>query len=192
VSTEAECDVTGPEEEETGAAPDILVVVGTDHHRFDRVVVWTDTWARSHPGISVMVQHGTSPAPAFAAGHPLVPYDQLQNSMRGARVVVTHGGPATITEARRLGKVPVVVPRDPRLREHVDDHQQRFARRMGASGLVVLCESEGDFHRALDRALEDPAAFSVTATGEIERIRGTVERYGSIFDAVIASSRRRG
>jgi UDP-N-acetylglucosamine transferase subunit ALG13 len=170
---------------------DVLVVVGTDHHRFDRVVRWTDEWLRRRPGASALVQYGTSAAPTAADGRPLVPHAQLQELMRSARVVVSHGGPATITEIRKLGKLPVCVPRDPALDEHVDGHQQRFARRMGASGFVVLCESQEAFEASLDAAMEDPASFSVTADGEAERIAATVAAYGRILDGVIAASHRR-
>jgi UDP-N-acetylglucosamine transferase subunit ALG13 len=190
--------VTGvPAVGEPGAEParavhDLVVVVGTDHHRFDRVVAWTDAWLRARgPQVSALVQHGTSRAPVVAQGRPLVPYAQLQQAMRDARVVVSHGGPATITEVRRLGKMPVVVPRDPALDEHVDGHQQRFSRRMGQSGLVVLCETQEAFDAALDAAMDDPERFAVNADGEAERIEATVAHYGEILDAVIASGRRR-
>lgn len=180
----------GADEVSADKSVDVLVVVGTDHHTFDRVVRWTDEWLREHPGRTALVQYGTSQAPAVAEGQSLVPHAQLQALMRSARVVVSHGGPATITEIRRLGKLPVVVPRNPDLDEHVDGHQQRFSRRMGASGFVVLAEEQSAFVAALDKAMAEPDAFRVAAEGEAERVAATVAAYGRIFDSVIAASRR--
>jgi UDP-N-acetylglucosamine transferase subunit ALG13 len=44
--------------------PRVLVTVGTDHHRFDRLIGWVDRWAAAHPDAQVLVQHGTATAPA--------------------------------------------------------------------------------------------------------------------------------
>jgi hypothetical protein len=79
--------------------------------------------------------------------------------IRLADVVVLHGGPASIMEVRGLGKLPVVVPRDPRYGEHVDGHQLRFARRMSAAGLVKLCEAQQELTEALKLVRSDPSAY---------------------------------
>jgi UDP-N-acetylglucosamine transferase subunit ALG13 len=169
----------------------VLVVVGTDHHRFDRIVRWTDEWLeqRSAP-TTVVVQHGSSKTPALARGWSLLPHDELRALMRAAAVVVTHGGPATIMEVRGLGKMPIVVPRDPALGEHVDGHQQRFARRMGAEGLIRLCENQQQFAAALDRAVTDPTSMTVAPGEDVERVGIAVARVGRLLDEVIAGGRR--
>jgi len=105
----------------------------------------------------VVFQHGSARAPRFAEGHTLLPHEQLQDLMAHATVLVTHGGPATICEAWRHGRMPLVVPRDPQRGEHVDGHQQRFSRRLGGQGLVLLCEERAQLERALDEARQDPA-----------------------------------
>lgn len=69
--------------------------------------------------------------------HALLPFARVQELMRDARVVVTHGGPATIMQVLALGKVPIVVPRQARHGEHVDDHQVQFARRIADRVVVV-------------------------------------------------------
>ncbi len=128
----------------------LFVSVGTDHHPFARLLSWTGTWAAAHPGWEVQVQHGSTPAPAYGTAFAFCDHDRLQELLEEADAVVAHGGPATITEARRHGHVPVVVPRDPTLGEHVDGHQQLFARRLGAAGLVRLAEEEAAFMAVLD------------------------------------------
>ncbi len=145
--------------------PLVLVAVGTDYHPFDRLVGWVDAWlADAGPcRAEVLVQHGTSAAPTVADGRTLLDHGELQDVMERAAVVVCHGGPATITEARRRGRLPICVPRDPARGEHVDDHQQLFARRMGAAGIVRLAETEAELRAALDEALDRPERFTVGA-----------------------------
>lgn len=65
--------------------------------------------------------------PKRANGLGIRPYDELVELIRGARAVITHGGPASIFMAISAGHIPVVVPRDPSFQEHVDGHQLRFA-----------------------------------------------------------------
>ena len=110
----------------------VFVTVGTDHHPFDRLVAWADAWVASgrYPDVACLIQSGTSNPPVHTPWHDYVRYDEMCAAMSSAIAVVCHGGPATIMDARRLGRVPIVVPRSADLGEHVDNHQQRFARRM--------------------------------------------------------------
>ena len=41
---------------------------------------------------------------------------------------------------RRLGKVPIVLPRERKRGEHVDDHQVELARKMAEMGYILLAE----------------------------------------------------
>jgi UDP-N-acetylglucosamine transferase subunit ALG13 len=176
---------------------DILVVLGTDHHPFDRLVGWVDDFLE-RPGngsLSALIQLGSTAPPRRADGLGIVAYDELQRLMRRATVVVTHGGPATMFEVRRQGRRPVVVPRDPALGEHVDQHQQEFSRRMATLGLVTLCEEQGVFDQALSAALADPKAFAVTGEENLRdsrEVAAAVARTGRIIDGLaIRRTRRR-
>lgn len=153
-----------------GASPrrrTVLAMVGTDVHRFDRLIDWLERWhtdrAGTTPEVRLIVQYGRSRAPRLPDAVPFLAHDELQRAMTEADLVVCHGGPATITEARRHERLPIVVPRDPAFHEHVDDHQQLFARRLGAAGMVRLAETEADLVEALDKGVADPGAYHLTA-----------------------------
>ena len=142
--------------------PLLLVTVGTDHHPFDRLVRWAGAWFDGHPGrLRCLMQTGTSAPPAGGAEwQAYLEYDALQEAMASAAAVVCHGGPGTILGARHMGAVPIVVPRQHRLGEHVDDHQVAFSRRLAADGDEIhLAETGADLHRLLDRVAAEPAAF---------------------------------
>lgn len=135
----------------------VLVSVGTDHHRFDRLIDWVDSWTAQHPDVEVVVQRGTSRPPATAASVDLMGYDDMITLMGRADAVVVQGGPAGILDARGQGRLPIVVPRRPDLAEHVDGHQIRFTRWMAERGQVTLAESEAELHRLLDAVLAEPS-----------------------------------
>lgn len=141
--------------------PLLLATVGTDHHPFDRLVRWVDAWLASERArVRCLMQVGTSAPPTGPAEwRRYLEFEELAAAMREAAVVVCHGGPGTILGARHAGAIPVVVPRQPRLGEHVDDHQVIFTHRLAATGSVLLAESEAGLHALLDRAMVDPAAF---------------------------------
>jgi UDP-N-acetylglucosamine transferase subunit ALG13 len=168
--------------------PLLLVLLGTDIHPFDRLVTWVQRWLADSGAAAprCFVQYGSSAAPESPA------HDELQRLVGEASVVVCHGGPATIAECRQAGRLPIVVPRDPALGEHVDGHQQRFARMFGRSGLVRLAETEGELRAALDRAVREPSGFA-TVTGGQERTAAAsepVRLIGDVIDGLIAARRR--
>ncbi|HET8681533.1 MAG TPA: glycosyltransferase [Micromonosporaceae bacterium] len=172
------------------APPLVLVVVGTDVHPFDRLTSWLERWS---PGPArLLVQYGHGRRPALAGATAFLDHDELRRVMTEAALVVSHGGPATITEARRTGHLPIVVPRDPARGEHVDNHQQLFARRMAAAGLVHLCESEPELTTALDLGVADPARFSLDgdAPGGAGRAEA-VARVGRIVEELVDARVRR-
>jgi UDP-N-acetylglucosamine transferase subunit ALG13 len=113
-----------------------LVTVGTDHHPFQRLVGWADRYAQTHPEHEVFIQYGSATPPRHPERSALLDHAQLLTEIDRADVVVCHGGPATITDIRRSGLVPICVPRDAAFGEHVDGHQLRFAERIARARLA--------------------------------------------------------
>ncbi|CAA9411139.1 MAG: hypothetical protein AVDCRST_MAG60-2660 [uncultured Nocardioides sp.] len=141
----------------------VLALTGTDHHPFERMVRWIDDAALTHPDVRFVVQHGSTRPPSVARGHAFLSHDELVDLMVEASVVVCHGGPGTIMDAREAGHVPLCVPRDPRLGEHVDSHQQRFAAAVAGVGVVRTVSSLESFQLALDEALVVPTSSTRSA-----------------------------
>jgi UDP-N-acetylglucosamine transferase subunit ALG13 len=163
----------------------VLALAGTDHHPFDRLVQWVDEAACRHHDVRVVVQHGTARPPSAAEGRPFLNHDRLVELLAQASVVVCHGGPGTVLEAREAGHVPLCVPRDPRLGEHVDGHQQRFASLVGETGVVRVVSTQLTFHRELDRALESGVGTRAAALTSRDRDEARA-RVGVEFDHLIS------
>ncbi|KUJ49648.1 glycosyl transferase family 28 [Verrucosispora sp. ts21] len=171
----------------------LLVAVGTDKHPFDRLVGWLREWyGEVADEVVLTVQHGHTRVEGLPDAVPFLGHAELQTAMAGADLVVCHGGPATILEARRHGHLPIVVPRDPSLGEHVDNHQQLFARRLGAAGLVALCETRQELRDALTAGLAEPGRFTVTVDADAaEAQRTAVRRVGMIVEELVAEAAQR-
>ena len=165
----------------------ILVLVGTDHHPFDRLVRWADRWAGAHPA-RVVIQHGSARPPAHAEGVVLLAVPELAELQAAATAVVCHGGPGTIAGARGAGIRPIVVARDPARGEHVDDHQRRFVAVTARAGEVVSIEDEAALHEELDRAIATPASQRVPAASR--DVTSAVARFDDALGRIVTPSVR--
>lgn len=147
----------------------VVALVGTDHHPFDRLVDLLDAAAVRHAGHRFVVQHGATRAPLVAEGVDYLPHGELLALLDEADVVICHGGPATIMDARARGHVPICVPRDPARAEHVDGHQQAFAAQAGRRGLVRLATTTKDLEAALaDGIAGRPPVLAATGESEVD------------------------
>lgn len=176
----------------------VFVTVGSDHHRFDRLVRWVDAWAtaRGLGESDVLVQHGPAASPTVAAGVDFLPHDALLAHMHAAEVVVSQGGPMSILEARQEGRLPIVVARTASLGEVVDDHQHAFCARIARDGWIDLATTEAELHTALDRALASPDLYVARSDpAHREQVAANIARFARAADGVLAatsSPRRRG
>jgi len=108
----------------------IFVTVGTHEQQFNRLVQKIDDLKRD--GIiteEVFIQTGYSTyEPQHCEWSKIIPYSEMIQKVRDARIVITHGGPATFIMPLQEGKIPVVVPRQFQFDEHVNDHQVDFSK----------------------------------------------------------------
>jgi UDP-N-acetylglucosamine transferase subunit ALG13 len=165
----------------------IFATVGTHEQPMDRLLRALDTLP---PGTvsedePIVVQRGWCTYVAQrCVTTKLLPFDEVQRHMREARIVITHGGPASIMQALSHGKVPIVVPRQAAHGEHVDDHQILFARRIADRVVVVLDIAE--LPGAIVRHGERVATLRADAYGP-ERARAFALRFDALCRDLVAT-----
>lgn len=121
----------------------IFVTVGTHEQPFNRLVQEIDNLKRD--GViteDVIIQTGYSTyEPKYCQWDKLIPYKQMIKNVEDARIVITHGGPASFIMPLQIGKTPIVVPRQKKFDEHVNDHQVEFARNVAQRmGTIIPVE----------------------------------------------------
>lgn len=121
----------------------IFVTVGTHEQPFNRLVQEIDNLKRD--GViteDVIIQTGYSTyEPKYCQWEKLIPYKQMIKNVEDARIVITHGGPASFIMPLQIGKTPIVVPRQKKFDEHVNDHQVEFARNVAKRmGTIIPVE----------------------------------------------------
>lgn len=99
----------------------IFVTVGTHEQPFNRLIQKIDELKKD--GIineDVIIQTGFSTyEPKYCQWSKLIPYQQMVKNVADARIVITHGGPASFIMPLQIGKTPIVVPRQHQFNEHV-------------------------------------------------------------------------
>lgn len=120
----------------------ILVTVGSTLFPFPRMARFVKNLVDSSGSREkIIFQYGHTPPSNINKNIELYPFmsnEKLLSYMDQARIIICHGGPATIYQALSFGKIPWVLPRRKRFGEHVNDHQVDFCRFMERQGLVTL------------------------------------------------------
>ena len=121
----------------------IFVTVGTHEQPFNRLIEKVDELVEE--GViqeDVIMQTGFSTyEPKHCKWSKLIPYQQMVKNVADARIVITHGGPASFIMPLQIGKTPIVVPRQKQFDEHVNDHQVEFARNVAERmGTIIPVE----------------------------------------------------
>lgn len=108
----------------------IFVTVGTHEQPFNRLIKKVDDLvADGTIQEKVVMQTGFSTyKPKHCEAHKMMSFDEMQQNLKNARIVITHGGPSSFIEALQFGKVPIVVPRQEKFHEHVNNHQVEFTK----------------------------------------------------------------
>ncbi|MCP0888044.1 glycosyltransferase [Ligilactobacillus sp. WILCCON 0076] len=110
----------------------IFVTVGTHEQQFNRLIREIDILREKRIiDEEVIVQSGYSTYKMkFCKQFDFLSYEEMKHYMALARIVITHGGPASFLMSLQLGKVPIVVPRQKKYGEHVNNHQFEFIQQL--------------------------------------------------------------
>lgn len=108
----------------------IFVTVGTHEQQFDRLIKKVDELKRDNIITEdVFLQTGFSEyEPKYCEYKKLIQYKEMHEKIENARIVITHGGPASFIAPLQIGKIPIVVPRQLKYKEHVNNHQLEFVK----------------------------------------------------------------
>lgn len=118
----------------------IFVTVGTHEQSFNRLIKEIDMLVGQKKIMEpVFIQIGYSTyIPHNVEFKRFLSYKEMEEKMDCARVIITHGGPASFLNVLSKGKVPIVVPRLRKFNEHVNDHQVNFAHQLVKKGYNII------------------------------------------------------
>jgi len=124
----------------------IFVTVGTHEQPFDRLVQEIDR-LKGEAVIQddIFVQTGYSVyKPQFCEHKDFIRFDEMITRMTESEMVITHGGTGSIMLVLYHQKIPLVVPRQKKYHEHIDNHQVLFCRTMVEKKKIIAVYETAD------------------------------------------------
>lgn len=110
----------------------IFVTVGTHEQPFNRLIKEVDGLANDKAiKDDFFIQTGFSDyKPKNCEWSKFLSYEKMNELTKKANIVITHGGPASFIAPLELGKIPIVVPRQKKYNEHINNHQVEFVKQI--------------------------------------------------------------
>lgn len=163
----------------------IFVTVGTHEQPFDRLVKAMDDLKRENLiSADVFMQSGyCTYTPRFCDYAGFIGFNEMLERMAGAEIIITHGGTGSVMLALYHKKIPLVMPRQKRYGEHIDDHQVHFCRMMEGKGKIIAAYEVEDLGAAINnyhrRVLELQRQTASSAGSDMQTVSDLSQRAGA-------------
>ena len=124
----------------------IFVTVGTQDKPFERIIKAVEQAVLDGKITDqVVVQAGNTKYESEVLNVlNYVPFDEFNNYISKADIIITHGGVGSILNALKLKKKIIAVPRLKKYGEHINDHQLQVIDKMTRDGYILSCEDENE------------------------------------------------
>lgn len=138
----------------------ILIAVGSQKFQFDRLLKKIDYLVEV--GViteEVFAQTGASTyVPKKYEYQDFLDECEFKEKLEKSDLVITHGGTGIITNAIKMGKKVIAVPRKAKYGEHVDDHQQQLINRFVKQNFIWGCMDVEDLEKYIKLSKENKKA----------------------------------
>lgn len=118
----------------------IFVTVGTHEQSFKRLIKEVDSLREKgviKEEVFMQIGYTKDYIPTCCEFKEFITNEKMKEYCEKARIIITHGGPGSIMLPFQLDKVPIVVPRNPKFNEHVDEHQILFTKKLVSFNKVI-------------------------------------------------------
>ena len=132
----------------------ILVMLGTQNNSFHRLLEEIDNLIEK--GIitdEVVVQAGhTKYDSKNMKIFGLISQEELEELIKKADLVITHGGVGSIITSLKKGKKVIALPRLHEYQEHVNDHQKEIVETFNEKGYIIGVQDVKKLQEAIERS----------------------------------------
>ena len=129
----------------------ILVLLGTQNNSFHRLLEEIEkNITNGNITDKVIIQSGFTKYESDKMKiFDMIPQEELNNIIKKADLVITHGGVGSIMSAVKMGKKVIAVPRLKKYGEHVNDHQLEIINTFKKQGIIIGINNVEELAQAL-------------------------------------------
>lgn len=154
----------------------ILVTLGTQFEPFDRLLKELD---KQDLNEEIIVQAGHT---KFESNKmrilDFIPYEEMNDLVDKARIIITHGGTGSIVEPLKKGKVIIGCARLEKYGEHVDDHQTELVSIFSDEGYILELKDGENLSGVLKQAETFvPRKYESNTEQFITKLQARIDKY---------------
>lgn len=131
----------------------ILVLLGTQKHQFPRIIEYVLQLCQEEKlAEEIIIQCGNTDyhlvASKFSAKISLIEYlPDYESLIKRANLVVCHAGVGIIMDCLKHQKKIITIPRQQKLGEHLNDHQQELAQELSVHNYLMMATTYLNFKK---------------------------------------------
>lgn len=104
----------------------------------------------------ILIQHGHTPCLSKQMDtKDFISMDTFVNCIQRAKIIILHAGAGSVLHAIREKKWPIIMPREGRLKEHVNNHQIDFAKALHELGKAIMVTNSIEMKEAIHKVEEN-------------------------------------
>ncbi len=147
----------------------ILVTLGTQHQEFTRILDYIE---KSNIKDKIIVQAGyTKYKSKKMKIFDFIDYDKMNEYVKKADLIITHGGTGSITGPLKEGKKVIACARLSKYGEHVDDHQTEIVDVFSDEGYILKLDENANLDDLIKKAKTfKPKEFKSNTKNFINRL----------------------
>lgn len=131
----------------------IFVITGTEVFPFNRLIIEIDRLKEEQKITDkIYIQIGSCTYnPKYCEWDKWLPFNSMCDNIKQADIVIAHAGAGTTLLCLELGKIPLIVTRQQKHNEHLDNHQIPFAKMMEKLDYAVVAYEVNEIQDCLKK-----------------------------------------
>lgn len=157
----------------------ILVLLGTNDKKFDRLLSAIDNQIKKgNIKEKVIVQAGSTKYKSNKMEiFDLIPKNKLEELIKKADVIITHGGVGSIIESLEKNKIVIAAARLKKYDEHTNNHQEQIVKEFAKRGYILELEDFNELDKILKSAKKfKPAKYKSNNENFVNTINDYIEK----------------
>lgn len=129
----------------------ILVMTGTHEQQFNRLIEKVDELAKNKriKNVTAQIGYSTYKPRNIKNYFRFLEFSKMEKLIKGADLVITHGGIGSVLLSLKYKKPTVIVPRMSKYDEHTDDHQLQVSKELEREGRAIVVYDIDDLEKSI-------------------------------------------